>query len=247
MTNKKKKYYKGHFDDFLLSLQNINAHHFFIQKREKALLNKFHNMQDVNDFFSSISFYADNPIAGNKEIFPPITLDNRDKYIEQVLHLNNRQKQYLLVEAYENLEKYLKNILGCEENNEEKYILKKAKSDICGLTEKLQSNKTGINLNFRIELIKQFRNIIVHNNGFTTSKDFIDKALKNSGISDSGDKGKECLDFINYFLSAKDNKNIMLDFVNNGLIKYDKFDCLLRNIASYAMIVNYKKTRKKTK
>lgn len=97
------------FDDFLLSLQNINVHHNFIKQRETALLQRFQKIQDTDEnFFSSISFYAYDPIQERCKKFPPIILDNRDKYITQALHLKNRQEQFLLAEAYENLEKYFR-------------------------------------------------------------------------------------------------------------------------------------------
>jgi hypothetical protein len=157
--------------------------------------------------------------------------------LEDIIKHHNKQYQWHLVSAFEDYEKYLRNIYaysiclqGKKELNEaslptiyerafeliSENIKNKNASSILSEFRKILpvyksleiKNDRIYNMRFVLSFIQNIRNIIVHKEGITDDKElFLSRLLKENGIPEQGEDAKQCADYFNMYFPGTLNPN----------------------------------------
>lgn len=96
------------------------------------------------------------------------------------------------------------------------------------LVELEKSNFRDLNLKFAITLIEKLRHVIVHNAGWTKSKeDFIVAVAKQAGVYNNGNIAKENIEFVNDFFGIDEYENMiaLLEVKSEQILPLESYVC----------------------
>ena len=221
-------------------LENKNI----IRKRSEITQEEWSNY--INFLFKDYSTGQLNSLALSK-----FTI-NDFKRIE--LELKNRQYQFLLLNAFEAFEQYLKIAkLSISGNSGEKTGKSFSPTQFITTLHKTiptipriikirneSDNKflDEINLLLTFSLIEQLRHQIAHSSGYADNKSlFIEKCLKRIGRYNNGKPKSEYKDFLNSFFGNNQYENLIclteIRDNQNPFFYYDRLGDLVKELASY--------------
>lgn len=212
-----------------------------------------------NDWSTSINFLFKNYSTGSLQSLETSEFTiNDSKHIE--LELKNRQYQFLLLNAFEAFEKYLKaaahhisykDIQNKNENNFSptkfiKYLHKTIPviSRIIKIRNKSNAKFLNeMNLLLIFSLIEQLRHQITHASGYANNKDlFIEKCLKRIGHWSNGKPKSEHTDYLNSFFGSNQYENLicLIEVKDNksSFFYYDRLGDLITELASYVIFIH---------
>jgi hypothetical protein len=210
-----------------------------------------------NNWSASINFIVKDYSTGTLKSLETSEFTIEDyKGIE--LELKNRQYQYLLLNAFEVFEQYLKSaashIRYKYEQDEKcfsptkfiKYLHNTAPviSRIIKIRNECNAKFLDeMNLFLTFSLIEQLRHQITHASGYANDKDFFIKmCLKRIGRDNKGKPKSEYTDYLNSFFGSKQYENLicLIEVKDNqsSFFYYDRLGELVTELASYVVFVH---------
>ncbi len=226
------------------------------QELEKNNIIKKRSEMTDSDWSSHINFIFKDYSTGEFSSLgaSKFTIDDSER-IE--LELKNRQYQFLLLDAFEAFEKYLKNaellISNKSENNKNfsptKFIVNLHKcipiiSRIIKIRNEANEKfleETFLFLTF--SAIEQLRHQIAHTSGYAEDKSiFIKKCLERIGRYNSSKPKSEYADYLNSFFGRNQYENLIclieIRDKENPFYYYDRLGDLLTELASYIVFIH---------
>lgn len=212
-----------------------------------------------NDWSSSVNFLF-------KDYSTGITLNSLgaseftiNDSIRIELELKNRQYQFLLLNAFEAFEQYLKSaelFIGNNPKNEKKKSFSPAKFivnlhktiPVISTIIKFQNESNPkfldeIDLLLTFSLIEQLRHQITHSSGYANNKTlFIKKCLERIARYNNGKPKSEYTDYLNSFFGSNQYENLIclieIRDQKNPFYYYDRLGDLVTELTSYVIFIH---------
>ncbi|HCS63917.1 MAG TPA: hypothetical protein DIW64_07395 [Cellvibrio sp.] len=206
-------------------------------KREFEVLAEHEKSNDPSKIVSHEAFGFDNPFSGRLEkyAFRKTTI----KTLKEItVSHKNTQYCWLIADAFEKFEKYLKFVyerLTTRKERDLKKILSYFSNNYDSLKKNEETNAFEVNLKIAVLLVEKLRHAIVHNQGKIEDLEiFTNKVINDSGINNNRDEHEL---FISQFFI--ENRVTLLESpIADGLL-LQRYHNVYRHVASYLLSYAY--------
>lgn len=251
-----------HFAELKRVLTNIDAYQAITKQTSKMVISEKRKQLNLTKASEQVqsefvtNLIIRNYISGKQVVWTPFKA-NADSMISNYLYHQNKQYQWLLVEAYECFENYLKHAYTLLKvtkkwKNLPQDIIKEIHDQI-PLVERIVKIRSENNadfldseyMKFMLIFISKMRHLITHNHGLTKDKEkFIKECIDTLGIN--GRRRAKYEDEINFHFGTNEYENLItlieIQIPKKEPTSYtryiDRLGDLIEIIASYAQLIH---------